>query len=32
VLMFEAWLEETARAPRTGHSGRLALRQQSLLT
>ena len=31
VLMFEAWLEETARAPRTGHSGRLALREELLL-
>ena len=31
VLMFEAWLEETARAPRKGHSGRLALREELLL-
>jgi asparagine synthase (glutamine-hydrolysing) len=30
VLMFEAWLEETTRAPLTGHSGRLALREESL--
>ena len=32
LIMFEAWLEETARAPRTGHSGHLALRQESLTT
>lgn len=32
VLMFEAWLEETARAPRTGHSGHLPLREESLMT